>query len=33
MIPVTPIAALTLTNWDVQPCEHDRLDPELRPAN
>ena len=31
--PITPIAAPTLTDWDVQRGEHDRLDAELRPAN
>jgi len=31
--PVTPIAAPTLTDWDVQRGEHDRLNAELRPTN
>ena len=31
--PITPTAAPTLTDWDVQRGEHDRLNAELRPAN
>jgi hypothetical protein len=31
--PITPIAAPTLTDWDVQRSEHDRLNAELRPTN
>ena len=31
--PITPTAAPTLTDWDVQRDEHDRLNAELRPAN
>jgi hypothetical protein len=31
--PITSTAAPTLTDWDVQRGEHDRLDAELRPAN
>ena len=31
--PITPITAPTLTDWDVQRGEHDRLNAELRPTN
>jgi hypothetical protein len=31
--PIAPIATPTLTEWEVQRGEHDRLDAELRPAN